>query len=1039
MKLKPLLLLQPYPVAHLRQNLASQPQVVSQPPNTVMGTGYGPPDVRPNKPTSDVKGKRREADSALSRTQLDTIPEDLGTSEGRGLGPSSLARSPSHPGSLTPSANVPLFSGASNSAADIYRRPEPPSQYSYPYNYHYSIPSTSSSKSTPIPPKITANSPSSSSTHRSQSQHYTTIGSTSKFLESNAHQIYSTSPSQSQSLFQASPTVSPQRRRSRDYANHPAGTTHNAPNRRSKHGIAPLTSDARTEHVLLAARRIGRERAGLVAGILQHVEREKEIHARDLEFMKARQDLERSERERLERLANGTSGLAYYRSTDVLASPQRNTGRGSAPVGVPRTPKRGGGVGATHYPGLSGALSNSPMSSPTRVPTSAGPSTFVFVNTSAAAGTSGYSGGGVMNTPSQRGSVFKSGGTAKGGSRNLLSNPPTPLDSLLDAARMIDDGAGRKAKTNGTRKALEHLESPVPKRRRVSSSGSKTVGRGAGVAGTSTGGKVTRVRSALDVLADQAAAVFDEPGQTNSGRKGKEKRKAGDEGLGSGGVGVGNDQECDDVDQQDDPWPQGSTSVSASASSVGPSRGRSRAKTASINTRAIAESTSSSSMSLRPVRQASQKSLASQNLQSPPFISTTAAGDKGKSRGRPKGSKSRPRSDVSIKSSSTSKMNPSLGLRVIASTPTYLPLDVAIALQPQKDRRREKEKERERSGEHSQRTTVNVDRSPGMGGLRPVVEWGEKGAEEDEGDEDVKAEGEYVSLVVTGGELGLGQQNDHVERKPDADGAIVVETGNDEVTESLPTLKIIVWDMEKDAETQLDTSSNAPTNGHISPADADLPPIDDADAEADLDDEDAEGEQEEEEDDENADAEAGQGRSSRSRTPPPPDPPHSGAPSDSNDNDPDADADAEGEMEFEENEELPPTSTSSAVNQTALSVVMGQVPPCNLDGSFLDDDLWLIKVFWMESDISFGYNTTSTHVLISAMVPESLPSSLSMLSDLSDKISLHLPYPEQRRKSVVSSREGWWRNIDVKGEKENLSLVCTPDARRVMDGLIDMI
>jgi hypothetical protein len=48
------------------------------------------------------------------------------------------------------------------------------------------------------------------------------------------------------------------------------------------------------EHVLLAAHRTGRKRAGLVAGIRQHAEREKEILARELELIKARQGLTKS-------------------------------------------------------------------------------------------------------------------------------------------------------------------------------------------------------------------------------------------------------------------------------------------------------------------------------------------------------------------------------------------------------------------------------------------------------------------------------------------------------------------------------------------------------------------------------------------------------------------------------------------------------------------------------------------------------------------------------------------------------------------------
>jgi hypothetical protein len=92
-------------------------------------------------------------------------------------------------------------------------------------------------------------------------------------------------------------------------------------------------------------------------------------------------------------------------------------------------------------------------------------------------------------------------------------------------------------------------------------------------------------------------------------------------------------------------------------------------------------------------------------------------------------------------------------------------------------------------------------------------------------------------------------------------------------------------------------------------------------------------------------------------------------------------------MEFEEIEELPQTSSSSAVYQTALSMPMGQVtqvPPDNFDGSFF--------VFWIKSEKSFGCNTISTRALISAMVqmvPGSLPSSLTILSDLSEKMTLH--------------------------------------------------
>ena len=293
-----------------------------------------------------------------------------------------------------------------------------------------------------------------------------------------------------------------------------------------------------------------------------------------------------------------------------------------------------------------------------------------------------------------------------------------------------------------------------------------------------------------------------------------------------------------------------------------------------------------------------------------------------------------------MKSSSTSKMN---SPRVIT---TFSPLDEAIALLPQKDRRREQHPH--------QLTTVDLDRSPSMGspslGLRPVMEWGDRSGDEDEGDELVEGSVDGAGKVTT----------DRMEAQIDALSNDVSPAGMDQMT--IPA-----------AVDDGDTEVNA---------------------EADLEDEDAEGEQEE--DDEDDDAEARQGRSSRSRTPPPPDPPLPGTSPDSNNDDPDADADAEGEMEFEENEELPPTSTSSAtVYQTALSVPIGQVPQGNFGGSFFDDDGWLI-VLWIQSDKSFGYNMTSTHVLISAMVPGSLPSSLSIFSDLSEKMTLRWLTPKPR-------------------------------------------
>ncbi len=79
----------------------------------------------------------------------------------------------------------------------------------------------------------------------------------------------------------------------------------------SKRRHTPLTSDAYVEHFLLAAKRIGRVRATQVSGVLQHAEHEKDILIGEQRRAHDVKEQERLERERLDRLATGTSGLAY--------------------------------------------------------------------------------------------------------------------------------------------------------------------------------------------------------------------------------------------------------------------------------------------------------------------------------------------------------------------------------------------------------------------------------------------------------------------------------------------------------------------------------------------------------------------------------------------------------------------------------------------------------------------------------------------------------------------------------------------------------
>jgi hypothetical protein len=111
---------------------------------------------------------------------------------------------------------------------------------------------------------------------------------------------------------------------------------------------------------------------------------------------------ERLERARLDRVATGTAGLAYYRST-ADGSPQR------VPA-APHTPKK-----QIHY---------GPSANTTPI---------VFVHT--------------LSPPVP--APPPSFSAPRGPSMALPSNPPTPLDSLLDAARMMDDGAGRKPNGKG--------------------------------------------------------------------------------------------------------------------------------------------------------------------------------------------------------------------------------------------------------------------------------------------------------------------------------------------------------------------------------------------------------------------------------------------------------------------------------------------------------------------------------------------------------------------------------------------------------------
>ncbi|PBK60297.1 hypothetical protein ARMSODRAFT_730865 [Armillaria solidipes] len=199
-----------------------------------------------------------------------------------------------------------------------------------------------------------------------------------------------------------------------------------------------LSSDARTEHILLAARKIGRERATVVSSVTQ-AERQRDI---------AREQ-ERLEKER----ARPAASTSHYRG-----------------VTSPRTPKRGNvapaASGSNHYLHVAGSPRGGYLYSPS-------PGAGLYQH---------------LLTPQARqvGRPSPAAGSSK--------NPPTPLDSLVDVAlNMAEDSPPSRRRRRAT-----SPESPSQKRRRTSGSGT---------------------RSALDVLADQAAAYGKESEEQTGRRK----------------------------------------------------------------------------------------------------------------------------------------------------------------------------------------------------------------------------------------------------------------------------------------------------------------------------------------------------------------------------------------------------------------------------------------------------------------------------------------------------------------------------------------
>ncbi|KAI0053752.1 hypothetical protein FA95DRAFT_483739 [Auriscalpium vulgare] len=227
-----------------------------------------------------------------------------------------------------------------------------------------------------------------------------------------------------------------------------------------RRGTATL-ADARAEHVLLAARKIGRERAAILAGFAPPPHRDRDKERKD----------------------------------------------GAASASAPKTPKKmpiAGPSGST-----TGVIYlNKPV--PNVVPTVSAASSFL------------------VSTPQP---------ANKSAPQELArNNQRTPLDSLLTAARSMQDdegdeedgdeaapGPSNKPLTRSRSSAV--LDSPLPaKRRRVAAAPSASTPR---LVASRFAPGPSRTRSALDVLADQAA-VFSSKDQDKetSHVKGKGKGKA---------------------------------------------------------------------------------------------------------------------------------------------------------------------------------------------------------------------------------------------------------------------------------------------------------------------------------------------------------------------------------------------------------------------------------------------------------------------------------------------------------------------------------
>ncbi|KAK7056278.1 hypothetical protein VNI00_002831 [Paramarasmius palmivorus] len=345
-----------------------------------------------------------------------------------------------------------------------------------------------------------------------------------------------------------------------------AGTSSSKPKSQRQRSKSPqhsnnITSDARAELYVLAARKIGRERAAHVSGLITaEREREKErVKAAEEEIAKERLAGGHTGHYRNHTSAGGGSkkgkgkaSASAQQAAIPTSPPQRNA---SAAATGPRTPKQGSaslmpGMQVFTHPGSPHTYMFVPNANMISYPHMHTPPPGAARIVALAAPYSGPGANGMPSVPNQahtsepsqthRPPVSASAGKSAtesiatlGESSSTAGPSKTPLASLLSVARsMLDDkeddssaSSQRPNKRSTTKRksttSSEQQGSSTQKRRKVSS------GNTEGNASTKSAAK--RTRSALDVLADQAAAFsqdHEDSRQSGSSRKGKGKAKA---------------------------------------------------------------------------------------------------------------------------------------------------------------------------------------------------------------------------------------------------------------------------------------------------------------------------------------------------------------------------------------------------------------------------------------------------------------------------------------------------------------------------------